>query len=168
MVTRSTAALATGTANTAKLFVAALAFTAAYVGVSAYDTAASAPATAKSITLSARTTPVTAPARLEAEPGTVRLGPPVAEAGCARTYEAAGVAVNRVPGRTAFYTWRLTRWIPRTNTWRTYLVEHGGFAAAEQTVTWHPRLTGSTGWYRVELAVEGAGTVKSRRFQVTC
>jgi hypothetical protein len=84
------------------------------------------------------------------------------------THEAAAVAVNPKPGRTAFYTWRLTRWTPRTGTWRTHLVSHGGFAAAERTITWNPTITGSAGRYRVELAVTGAATVSSPRFQVTC
>ncbi|WP_162794796.1 hypothetical protein [Nonomuraea lactucae] len=197
MRTRSTAVLATGSANTAKLFVAALAFTGAYVGFSAYDTASSAPRPTQTISLSARevpvktsATPATTPSAtpsaspttasasvgsgsaptptLAASPGTLLLGSPVAEAGCARTYEVRGMVVNPAPGATALYNWRLTRWSPQSNTWQDYLVELGGFAGARESVEWHPRITGNPGWYRVELAVKGAGTVKSQRFQVSC
>ncbi|MEV0595034.1 hypothetical protein [Nonomuraea cavernae] len=171
MATRSTAVLATGSASTAKLFVAALAFTGAYVGFSAYDTANSAAQPTQTITLSARAVPITAPASYEAAPATagrVSVSPQKSEAGCVKTYAARTVVVNPAPDRTVLYGWKLSRWNPGTNTWDAYLVDYAGFAGSQETVAWQPRLTGNPGWYRVELTVDGAKTVKSRRFQVSC
>ncbi|MEU8245950.1 hypothetical protein [Nonomuraea sp. NPDC048916] len=171
MATRSTAILATGSASTAKLFVAALAFTGAYVGFSAYDTANSAPQPTQTVTLSARAMPITTPATYEIAPagaGRISVGPQATEAGCAKTYAARSVVVNPVSGQTVLYSWKLARWSPGTNTWDTYLVDYSGFAGARKAVAWQPRITGNPGWYRVELTVEGAKTVKSQRFQVSC
>ncbi|MBN6058247.1 hypothetical protein JYK22_40365, partial [Nonomuraea sp. RK-328] len=183
MRTRSTAVLVSGTANTAKLFVAAFAFTAAYVGFSAYDTASSTPRDEQTVTLSARempmtvpmTTPMTVPTTAPiasgespAAPGTVTIAETRSEAGCAKTFTARGVVVNPDPGGTALYTWRLARLSPDGHAWRDYLVDHDGFAGLKESVDWSPRITGNPGWYRVELSVRGAGTVKSKRFQVTC
>ncbi|GAA2267881.1 hypothetical protein GCM10010149_05660 [Nonomuraea roseoviolacea subsp. roseoviolacea] len=179
MGTRSTAVLVSGTANTAKLFVAAFAFTAAYVGFSAYDTASSAPRDEHTVTLSARETPVTTPMTSPmttpigssvspAAPGTVTVAETRSDAGCAKTFTARDVVVNPDAHGTALYTWRLARLSPDGHVWRDYLVDHDGFAGTRESVDWSPRVTGNPGWYRVELSVRGAGTVKSRRFQVTC
>lgn len=176
MATRSTAMLTTGSANTAKLFVAALAFTGAYVGVSAYDTANSAPRPAQTITLSARTAPLTTPATpmatsqatAQAAPGTLVVGSPVADQSCAVTYETRGVVVNPDPAKTAFYHWRLARWSPSSKTWQTYLSHYDGFAGERRSVEWRTEITRNPGLYRVELDVRGAKTVKSPRFQVSC
>ncbi|MEV0200497.1 hypothetical protein [Nonomuraea sp. NPDC050691] len=171
MGTRSAAVLVSGTANTAKLFVAAFAFTAAYVGFSAYDTASSAPRDERTVTLSAREMPMTAPlasSQSPAAPGSVTVAETRSEAGCAKTFTARGVVVNPDPDGTALYTWRLARLSPRGHAWRDYLVDHAGFAGRQESVDWSPRITGNPGWYRVELSVRGAGTVKSKRFQVTC
>ncbi|TDD24347.1 hypothetical protein [Nonomuraea diastatica] len=172
MTTRSAAALASGTANTVKLFVAALAFTSAYVGLSAYHNANSATEPVTTITLSARETPISAPigqTAPAARAGEVTIsGVPDGGAGCAGSYVARSVVVNPDPDQAVSYGWRLTRWSPASRTWRTYLVDHDGFAAAESTVEWRPHVSGNTGWYRVELAVEGVKTVRSERFQVSC
>ncbi|MGW0805634.1 hypothetical protein [Nonomuraea sp. NPDC002799] len=174
MTTRSAAVLASGTANAAKLFVAALAFTSAYVGLSAYSNAGSTAAQAQTrpaqtITLSAREVPVTEAMDTPAKSGRLTLG--VLTSGdttCARSYVIRGVVVNPDPAGSVQYGWRLARWSPATKTWRTYLAAHDGFAGATETVEWRPQISGNPGWYRVELAVEGAKVVKTDRFQVSC
>ncbi|MFI6598215.1 hypothetical protein ACIBHX_18315 [Nonomuraea sp. NPDC050536] len=168
MATRSTTVLATGSANTAKFFVAALAFTAAYVGVSAYGTANSAPSHAETVTLSARELPITSPVKLEVDPGAITVSELPGEPGCAKAFLARGVVTNPEPRSTIMYGWRLARWNPRTNTWRTYQVDYGGFTGTERTVDWETRISGNPGWYRFELRVDGAKTVRSDRFQVSC
>lgn len=168
MATRSATLLATGSASTAKLFVAALAFTAAYVGVSAYGTANSAPSHAQTVTLSARELPITGPVQPAVDPGTISVTELPGESGCARSFQARGVVTNPAPHSTIMYGWRLARWNPRTNTWRTYQVDYGGFAGTERTVDWETRISGNPGWYRIELRVDGAKTVRSDRFQVSC
>ncbi|MDR8414961.1 hypothetical protein MTP10_40310 [Nonomuraea sp. 3-1Str] len=57
----SAAVLLSGAAHTAKLFVATLAFTAAYVGFAAHDTPSATARGEQTVTLSARATPVTGP-----------------------------------------------------------------------------------------------------------
>ncbi|MEV0346903.1 hypothetical protein AB0H88_14135 [Nonomuraea sp. NPDC050680] len=173
MATRSTAVLASGTASTAKLFVAALAFTGAYVGFSAYDTANSAPRPAQTVTLSARELPITYPATTwtpqAAKPGKISISAlPGGDAGCVRTYMARSVVVNPEPDHTVLYGWQLARWSPGTNTWHSYFVDYDGFAGERKTVRWNPSITANPGWYRIELTVEGAKTIKSDRFQVSC
>jgi hypothetical protein len=156
MATRSTAVLASGTASTAKLFVAALAFTGAYVGFSAYDTAASAPDPAQTVTLSARELPITSPTTPRtpqaAEPGKISVS----------------AVVNPEPDHTVLYDWQLARWNPGTRTWHPYFVLYDGFAGDSKTVRWTPSISNNPGWYRVELTVEGSKTIKSERFQVSC
>ncbi|MDP4502726.1 hypothetical protein [Nonomuraea turcica] len=165
--TRSAAVLASGTANAAKLFVAALAFTSAYVGFSAYSSASSTPEPARTVTLSAREAPITE--QLPAQAGKVTVSV-LADGGtgCAKSYVARSVLLNPDPAEGVTYGWRLARWSPATKTWRTYLVDHDGFVGAARTVEWRPQITRNPGWYRVELAVEGAKTVTSDRFQVSC
>ncbi|GAA2848632.1 hypothetical protein [Nonomuraea rubra] len=169
MPTRSAAVLTSGTANAAKLFVAALAFTSAYVGFSAYSNASSTPQPATPVTLSARELPVTAPAEELATAGKVTVsvltdgGP-----GCAKSYVARSLVVNPGPDAAVSYRWRLARWSPSAREWRTYLADHDGFAAPERTVEWRPRVSGNPGWYRVELTVEGADPIASDRFQASC
>ncbi|MEW9551275.1 hypothetical protein [Nonomuraea sp. NPDC050783] len=175
--TRSAAVLAAGTANAAKLFVAALAFTSAYVGLSAYGNAGSATGPEHTVTLSAREVPVarplTGPAAAHApavgQAGEVSVAALAdGAAGCAKSYVARSLLAEPAPGQGVLYRWRLSRWSPATGTWRTYLSEHGGFAAARRAVEWRPRITGNPGWYRVEVSADGAGTVTSPRFQVSC
>ncbi|MGN9838782.1 hypothetical protein ACTMTI_11735 [Nonomuraea sp. H19] len=167
MPTRSAAVLASGTANAAKLFVAALAFTSAYVGFSAYSNAGSAtqPARATTVALSAREMTITEDLTAAARPGTITVteqpGPE-----CVKTYVARTVVTS--PAQSVRYAWKLTRWSPVTKSWRTYLVDYDGFAGAPETVEWRARISGNPGWYRVELAVNGAETVTSDRFQVSC
>ncbi|MEU6711573.1 hypothetical protein ABZ897_08830 [Nonomuraea sp. NPDC046802] len=169
MSTTSTAALATGTANAAKLFVAALAFTSAYVGFSAYGNASSAARPVRSVTLSAREVPVTETMGAPAKAGTLALAALAGgDTACARTYVARTVVVNPDPAEPVQYGWKLARWSPATKTWRTYLVAYDGFAGATRNVEWQPEPAGNPGWYRVELSVKGAKTVKSERFQVRC
>ena len=172
MATRSTAVLVSGTASTAKLFVAALAFTGAYVGFSAYDTANSAPRPAQTVTLSARELPITSSLGTRtpqpAKAGKVSVSALPAAAGCVKTFVARSLVVNPDPDRTVMYDWRLTRWSADTHTWNTYFVTYEGFAGDEDTVDWRPRISANPGWYRIELTVEGARTVKSERFQVSC
>ncbi|MFD1536715.1 hypothetical protein [Nonomuraea guangzhouensis] len=171
--TRSSAVLVSGTANTAKLFVAALAFTGAYVGFSAYDTASSAPRPTQTVTLSARELPITSSlsprTSQPAKAGKVSVSAlPGSDTGCVKTFVARSVVVNPDPDRTVMYDWRLARWSADTHTWRTYFVDYDGFAGDERTVDWRPRISANPGWYRIELNVEGTRTVKSDRFQVSC
>ncbi|MEU7830626.1 hypothetical protein [Nonomuraea sp. NPDC049129] len=173
MATRSTAVLASGTASTAKLFVAALAFTGAYVGFSAYDTANSAPHPAQTVTLSARELPIISPTTARtpqaAKPGKISVSAlPVGDAGCVKTFVARSVVINAEPDHTVLYGWELSRWSPGTNTWHSYFVNYDGFAGNTKTVRWNPSITNNPGWYRIELTVEGAKTIKSDRFQVSC
>ncbi|MBF8185929.1 hypothetical protein ITP53_09255 [Nonomuraea sp. K274] len=171
MPTRSAAVLTSGTANAARLFVAALAFTSAYVGFSAYNNAGSAAAEPpRTVTLAARDLPITEqitePITVPAKAGEVFVSLVTGGADCLKTYVARGVVVNA--GQSVAYGWKLTRWSPATKTWRTYLVEYDGFAGDAKTVEWRPQVTGNPGWYRVELTAEGAKTVRSERFQVSC
>ncbi|MEV0624678.1 hypothetical protein [Nonomuraea wenchangensis] len=169
--TRSRAALAGGTANAARLFVAALAFTSAYVGLSAYGNARSAAAPVRTVTLSAREMPIARPL-IAATPTSARAGAVTVTAdgaaGCAPTYVARSLLTEAAPGQGSLYRWRLSRWSPATGTWRTFLAEHGGFAAGERAVEWRPRISGNPGWYRVEVLAEGAAPVRSDRFRVSC
>ncbi|WP_156325796.1 hypothetical protein [Nonomuraea sp. SBT364] len=165
MTTRSRTALATGTASAAKFFVAALAFTAAYAGLSAYGAASSAPVPppvpAQAVTLSARELPA-------AVAGEITVGTLDTAPGCLKTFLARTVIVNPDPAATVSYRWRLARWNPGTNSWRTYLVHYSGFAGAEENAVWDPAVSANPGWYRVELKAEGRESVKSDRFQVSC
>ncbi|MFG1614455.1 hypothetical protein [Nonomuraea wenchangensis] len=169
--TRSRAALAGGTANAARLFVAALAFTSAYVGLSAYGNARSAAAPVRTVTLSAREMPIARPL-VAATPTSARAGAVTVTAdgaaGCAPSYVARSLLTEAAPGQGALYRWRLSRWSPATGTWRTFLTEHGGFAAGERAVEWRPRISGNPGWYRVEVLAEGAAPARSDRFLVSC
>lgn len=170
MPTKSAAVLASGTANAAKLFVAALAFTSAYVGFSAFSTADSVAEPVTKLTLSSREVPIT---EQLASPGATAGRVTVSlltggDAGCATSYVARGLVVDPDADQAVHYRWRLVRWSPATKTWRTYLSDHDGFAAAEQAVEWRPQISGNPGWYRVELSVESAKSVKSARFQVSC
>ncbi|MEV0589163.1 hypothetical protein [Nonomuraea sp. NPDC050310] len=164
MTSRTATVLATGTAHTAKLFVAALAFTGAYVGFSAYDTANSAPKP-QPVALVAQAVQVTTAAT--AEPGTITVATRSAGA-CAKALRAETVVISPDPSDTVLYGWRLQRWSATAKQWRTHLVEHGGFYAARKTLQWETRVADNPGWYRFELAVEGGETVRSERFQVSC
>lgn len=171
--TKTAAVLASGTANAARLFVAALAFTSAYVGFSAYSNASSAtePAAtepaATAVTLSAREAPVTEELTIPVRPGEISLSA-LTGAGCAKSYVARSLVVNPDSAQGVQYRWRLARWSPAAKAWRTYVTEYDGFAGAARTVEWRPQISGNPGWYRVEVAAEGAETVKSDRFQVSC
>jgi ABC-type transport system substrate-binding protein len=172
MATRSGAVLTSGTASAAKFVVAALAFAAAYAGLSAYGTASSAPAPARAaapVTLTAQETPVTTePTARAVAAGTVAVSALPAEPGCLKTFVARTVLVNPEAGETLSYSWKLARWSPAAKTWRTYLVDYNGFAGARDTAEWEATISGNPGWYRVELAVDGGRTIKSDRFQVSC
>ncbi|MFC4122684.1 hypothetical protein [Nonomuraea zeae] len=172
MPTRSAAVLASGTANAAKLFVAALAFTSAYVGLSAYGNASSATEPAHTITLAARELPVTAPVQTStaaAETGQISVSILAGgEAGCAKSYLVRSVLTAEGPEQSVSYGWRLARWSTATKTWRTYLVKYDGFAGGSETVEWRPQVSGNPGWYRVELQAGDAKVIKSDRFQVSC
>jgi hypothetical protein len=165
--TRSAAVLASGTANAAKLFVAALVFTSAYVGFSAYSNAGAAPKPTRTVTLSAQEVPITEEMAAPARADVITLSP-MAGAGCDKTYVARSVVANPDPAQGVRYGWRLVRWSPATKTWRTYLAEYDGFAGATRIVEWRPQISGNPGWYRIELAAKGAETVMSDRFQVSC
>ncbi|HEX4813555.1 MAG TPA: hypothetical protein VFV66_12475 [Nonomuraea sp.] len=173
--TRSAAVLASGTANAAKLFVGALVFTSAYVGLSAYGNAGTdaAPAaghtgSTHTVTLSARELPITE-RLVPAAAGQVTVSALADGAsGCARTYVARSVVANPDPADSVGYHWRLARWSPAARTWRTYLAEYDGFSGAGRTVEWRPRISGNPGWYRVEVTAEDAGTVTSGRFRMSC
>ncbi|MEV6033713.1 hypothetical protein AB0L65_21335 [Nonomuraea sp. NPDC052116] len=166
MASRSAAVLASGTTNAAKLIVAALAFTSAYIGFSAYSAADGAPAAVTTITLSAREVPVAEELAPAAQPGQVTLGD--LAGACSGPLVARSVLVSPEPGRSVHYGWKLARWSPSTKSWRTYLVDYDGFVGAAQTVEWRPELSGDPGWYRVELSAKGVKTVTSDRFQVSC
>jgi hypothetical protein len=160
--------LAGGSASAAKFLVAALTFTAAYVGLSAYGTADSAPAPAAH--LSADERPIIAPAAQEPAVAAGRIGISTRATGpsCLKTFVARSLIVNPAPRETVSYNWRLSRWNPGTNTWHTYLVDYSGFAGAEHSADWAYTISANPGWYRVELKAEGRKTVRSDRFQVSC
>lgn len=189
MPVRSAIALINRTSNAAKLFAAALAFTGACVAFSAYGTAHTAStaepartATTATVLPAASTSPageqgqgqagggrLATDGQAAAIPGVVTVSPVRARGtGCARSYVARTYLANPDPEGTVFYRWKLTRWSPATRTWRTYLSDHDGFAAAGRAVEWRAELSGSPGWYRVELTTGGGETVKSRRFRVSC
>jgi hypothetical protein len=192
MPVKSANVLISGASNAAKLFAAALVVTGAYVAFSACGTAET-PSTAKpaktamtatvlaaaSTPSAASTLPAADPAvsqaggqlngRTAAIPGVLTVSPVRAGGpGCARSYVARTFLANPDPDGTVIYRWKLTRWSPATETWRTYLSHYDGFAAAGRAVEWRAELSGSPGWYRVELTAEGGETVKSRRFRVSC
>ncbi|MET8001777.1 hypothetical protein [Nonomuraea glycinis] len=166
--------LASGSASAAKFFVAALTFTAAYVGLSAYGTADSAPAPTLTPTasLTAQELPVVATAVQRSEPaakaGRIAIGTQTTGPNCLKTFLARSLIVNPAPKETVSYNWRLARWNPGTNTWKTYLVDYSGFAGDEHSAEWAYTISANPGWYRVELKAEGRRTVKSDRFQVSC
>ncbi|MER6950757.1 hypothetical protein ABT294_42755 [Nonomuraea sp. NPDC000554] len=171
MATRSGTVLAAGSANAAKLFVAALAFTGAYTGLSAYGIATSAPDPAgHTVNLSARELPITRPIAAErpATAGEVSVSALPGGSGCVRTFSARALVGDEQAEQAVSYRWRLARWSPDTRTWHTYLVHHAGFAGTERTVDWEEHVTGDPGWYRVDLAVEGAKTIRSDRFRMSC
>ncbi|WP_157251205.1 hypothetical protein [Nonomuraea typhae] len=164
----TTAALTTGSATAARLCVAALAATSAYLGFSAYDTANSAPKPAQPVTLQAREVPITSNTPAPA-PGVIAVSAKAGAAGCDRTYLARSVVINPEPGTTVLYRWQLSRWSPRSKQWSAYLVDHSGFGGLKRTLTWEPRVADNPGWYRIELTVRSDGkTIKSDRFQVSC
>ncbi|MET8865014.1 hypothetical protein ABZW11_18915 [Nonomuraea sp. NPDC004580] len=173
MPTTSATVLTSGTSNAAKLFVAALAFTSAYVGFSAYSNAGTTEprkaAEPAPIVLAARAMPASErlAGGIAGEPGALTVSALPAE-GCARSYVARTFLANPDPDDTVLYRWKLTRYSPATKTWRTYLSDHDGFATAGRTVEWRAEVNGTPGWYRVELSAEGAETVKSPRFEVSC
>lgn len=148
---RSTQAMYAGTANAAKLFVAALAFTGAYLGFSAYDTASSAPGQQQAITLRAREMPITAETAAP-EPGVVTVAAMAGAAGCDHTYVARTVLLNPDPAKTVLYGWRLARWSPAAKGWKTYLVDHQGFGGGSARSAWQAR-----------IADNPAGTASSSR-----
>ncbi|MEU0571307.1 hypothetical protein ABZ297_38745 [Nonomuraea sp. NPDC005983] len=171
MATRSGTVLAAGSANAAKLFVAALAFTGAYAGLSAYGIASSAPDPAdRTVSLSARELPITRPIAVERPPaaGKVSVSALPGGPGCVRAFSARALVGDEQAEQAVRYSWRLARWSPDTRTWHTYLAHHAGFAGTGRAVDWEAHVTGNPGWYRVELAVEGAKTIRSDRFQVSC
>ncbi|SDM68856.1 hypothetical protein [Nonomuraea jiangxiensis] len=171
MTTRSTAVLATGSANAAKLFVAALAFTSAYVGFSAYSnaTAGTQARPAHQIVLSARELPVIEKIAAPVKVGEVTLSALAGGSGhCAKEYVARGRTTRSDPAQFVTYGWKLTRWSQATKTWRTYLADYDGFSGGTDTAEWRLHVSGDPGWYRVELSVAGAEAIKSDRFQVSC
>jgi hypothetical protein len=173
MAKRTAVVLAGGSKNAAKLFVAALAFTSAYAGFSAYGTATSATEPVRTVTLSARELPITAPVQTATTPagtaGKVTVGALTdGTPGCGKSYVARSLVINPESARPVLYGWTLSRWSPAAKTWRTYLVDYSGFAGDEQGVEWRPQISSNPGWYRVELTVQGAKTIKSDRFQVSC
>ncbi|WP_336206253.1 hypothetical protein [Nonomuraea sp. LPB2021202275-12-8] len=166
--------LASGSASAAKFFVAALAFTGAYVGLSAYGTANSAPAPAPAVSQPVRelplstTTTAAAATQETATAGQIGISALATGPNCLKTFVARSLIVNPAPDEAVSYNWRLSRWNPGTNTWHTYLVDYSGFAGAEESAEWDPAIAANPGWYRVELRAEGLKTVKSDRFQVSC
>ncbi|MFI6296419.1 hypothetical protein ACIBEJ_32840 [Nonomuraea sp. NPDC050790] len=163
----TTAALTAGSANAVKLFVAALAATGAYAGVTAYDAARSAPRQEQTITLQAREVPITSqPAAVV--PGAIAVSATTRGQGCDRAYLARTVVINPDPAQTVLYRWQLSRWSPYTKKWSVYLVDHAGFGAARRTVSWEARVADNPGWYRIEFTIQGQKTIRSDRFQVSC
>jgi len=168
-------------ATVAKLLVATLAFTAAYVGVDAAypiggaagagpvaDAGGGAAAPVHLTPATARPLAVTDEAR--PKPGTVAVtAAPGARAPgsvCRRTYHARGLVV--ATGGFAVYHWRLLRWSPAVKRWRPYLAAPAGFTGDTRTVHWRPQIVANPGWYRVELKVQPGGTYTSPGFRVTC
>lgn len=164
--------LASGSASAAKFFVAALTFTAAYVGLSAYGTADSALTPAPATNLSSHEPPVIATAAQRSEPaaaaGTIGISTRATGPSCLKTFVARSLIVNPAPRETVSYNWRLSRWNAGTNTWHTYLVDYSGFAGDQHSADWAYTISANPGWYSVELKAEGLKTVRSDRFQVSC
>ncbi|MBE1562717.1 hypothetical protein [Nonomuraea africana] len=178
MGTRSTAVLGTGSATAAKLLVGALAFTAAYVGASAYGTANSAPSSAageqaaghpreQTVTLSVAALPVTE--ETEPEAGTIAVTTLPGKGGCDQVFTARTVVLNPDAGRTLLYNWRLARWSSVSRSWKTYQTEYSGFMGARRNVKWEFSVRDNPGWYRIELTVGGAKKpIRSDRLLVSC
>jgi hypothetical protein len=166
--------MASGTATAFKLLVATLAFSGAYFGVTATQSAtgsvkdAAATGTPiRTVVLSARSLPVEA--RRVPDAGMVTVGASGADGSCVRTYHAESVIDPGAGGDPVIYNWRLFRWSPTSRAWKTYLYSGtAGFMGRQRTVEWYPRVVDNPGWYRVELAVTGKGTIISEKFQISC
>ncbi|MFD1935742.1 MULTISPECIES: hypothetical protein [Nonomuraea] len=168
MGTRSKAVLGTGSSTAARLLVGALAFTAAYVGVSAYGTANSTPRETTTVNLSATILPITE--QTEPDVGTITVSALTGRGtGCDKSFVARSVVLNPEAGDTLMYHWRLTRWSSVSRSWKTYQSEYAGFAGARRNVKWELRIQDNPGWYRIELVVEGAKKpIRSDRILVSC
>ncbi|MEU4544109.1 hypothetical protein [Nonomuraea dietziae] len=178
-MTRSAAVIGTGSATAAKLLVGALAFTTAYVGVSAYSTANSAPsataeeqaaeeqAATRTVALSAAAVPLTE--QTEPEAGAIAVSALPGRGTCDQTFMARTVVLNPEASSTLLYNWRLARWSSVSRSWKTYQTEYAGFMGARRNVKWEPSVRDNPGWYRIELTVGGAKKpIKSDRLLVSC
>ncbi|MEU4327862.1 hypothetical protein [Nonomuraea dietziae] len=178
-MTRSAAVIGTGSATAAKLLVGALAFTTAYVGVSAYSTANSAPsataeeqaaeerAATQTVALSAAAVPLTE--QTEPEAGAIAVSALPGRGTCEQTFMARTVVLNPEASSTLLYSWRLVRWSSVSRSWKTYQTEYAGFMGARRNVKWELSVRDNPGWYRIELTVGGAKKpIKSDRLLVSC
>ncbi|MEV4376859.1 hypothetical protein [Streptosporangium sp. NPDC049644] len=171
--------VASGTASVAKLLVATLAFTGAYLGVeTAYGTGARTPAGTASTAGRATEEPVrtvvlssqSMPAITERAPvaGEVTVSEIDAFGPCDRPYRARSVVGNDDPRATVSYGWRLERRSSKTHRWHAYLGTGSGFTGEAQVVEWQPRIVNNPGWYRVVLSVPGDAPLRSEKFMVAC
>ncbi|MER6175241.1 hypothetical protein [Streptosporangium sp. NPDC001681] len=171
--------VASGTASVAKLLVATLAFTGAYLGVeTAYGTGARTPAGTESTAGTATRAPArtvvlssqSVPATTEQAPvaGEVTVSELDAFGPCDRPYRVQGVVGNDDPRAAVSYGWRLERWSSKTHRWYAYLGTGSGFTGEAQTVEWQPRIVNNPGWYRAVLSVSGDAPLRSEKFRVTC
>ncbi|GAA3474631.1 hypothetical protein [Nonomuraea roseola] len=178
-MTRSAAVTGTGSATAAKLLVGALAFTTAYVGVSAYSTANSAPSAAaeeqaaeeraatQTVALSAAAVPLTE--QTEPEAGAIAVSALPGRGTCEQTFTARTVVLNPDASSTVLYSWRLVRWSSVSRSWKTYQTEYAGFMGARRNVKWELSVRDNPGWYRIELTVGGAKKpIRSDRLLVSC
>ncbi|MEU7892759.1 hypothetical protein AB0B45_07825 [Nonomuraea sp. NPDC049152] len=167
MGTRSKAVLGTGSSTAARLLVGALAFTAAYVGVSAYGTANSTQRATTTVDLSATVLPVTE--QTDPDVGTITVSALDGKGDCDKSFVARSVVLNPDAGNTLMYHWRLTRWSSVNRAWKTYQTEYAGFAGARRNVKWELSVQDNPGWYRIELVVAGQEkSIKSDRILVSC
>ncbi|MFE3452865.1 hypothetical protein ACFXJ8_28455 [Nonomuraea sp. NPDC059194] len=183
MGTRSKAVLETGSSTAARLLVGALAFAAAYAGVSAYGTASSTSRATTTVNLSATTMPITEQTghagqtgqagqagQAEPEVGTITVSSLGGRgAACDKSFVARSVVLNPDAGATLMYHWRLTRWSAVNRAWKTYQSEYAGFTGARRNVKWELHVQDNPGWYRIELVVAGQKkAIRSDRILVRC
>jgi hypothetical protein len=183
-----------GVAAAARLLVATLAVTSAYVSAtgafanSAHDSAdrlvtqsaRSEPTRADAVASSGAvqqglTTPVSGTGAVPG-PGVIAVsaiaggqdGDVYSTAGCDKVYFARTTITS--DGTGVPYGWRLQRWSAAGNKWSAYTSVRRGVAGLPGDVyeiSWKARVAANPGWYRFEL-LNGDDMVQSAKFQVSC
>ncbi|WP_204056691.1 hypothetical protein [Microbispora corallina] len=173
--------MASGTATAAKLLVATLAVTAAYIGASnaaggerlvtrVAGTAATTPAVQREQATGSAGSAVTTGAFADSAPapGTVTLAATPGGEGCARVFRARALLSPGDAGDAGLsYGWSLQRWNTRERVWQTYLSTRNGFAGASRVVEFAPTVVDNPGLYRVRLQT-GAHTYHSSSLRIAC